>query len=90
MYSKETTVKNPTGLHARPASEFVAAAKKFRCKVQVKRPDEADAVNAKSIVMLLSKAFCKGDTVQIIADGEGDREAVEALIALVDGGFGEI
>lgn len=89
MYCKETTVKNATGLHARPASEFVAAAKKFRSKIRVKRPEEADAVNAKSIVVLLTRGFSKGDIVQVIAEGEDEQEAVEALIALIDGGFGE-
>ncbi len=89
MYSKESIVINPTGLHARPAAEFVAEAKKFDAKIQIKRPNEQDAVNAKSIIMLLSKAFSRGDTVQILADGEDEREAVDRLVALINSGFEE-
>ncbi len=89
MYSKETTVINPSGLHARPAAEFVAAAKRYRARISIQRSGEEDAVNAKSIVMLLSKAFTNGDCIRILAEGEDESAAVDALIALVEGGFGE-
>lgn len=91
MYSRITTVKNPTGLHARPAAELVAAAKKFKCSVKIRTiTDENKApVNAKSIIMLLSLGACQGSQVEILADGEDEREAVDSIIKLIDGGFGE-
>lgn len=89
MYSKESVIINPSGLHARPAAEFVAEAKKYDAKIQIKRFDEKDAVNAKSIVMILSKAFAKGDVVQILADGNDEQLAVDSLVALINSGFSE-
>lgn len=90
MVTKTTVVKNPTGLHARPASSFVTCAGKFKSKITIKRTgDEEDGVNAKSIIMLLTQGFCKNEEVEISAKGEDEIEAVDALIALIDSGFGE-
>lgn len=54
MYQKTTMIKNPSGLHARPASEFIACAKKFNAKIAIGRTNEEEKVNAKSMVLLLS------------------------------------
>lgn len=89
MYSKTTVVKNRTGLHARPASEFVACAAKFSSKVTIKKLGAEKEVNAKSIILLLSLALVQGTEVEISAAGEDETAAVEALVALIDGGFGE-
>ena len=55
MQSASTTIRNKTGLHARPASDFVAAAKGYASKVTIRATDEAEdtAVSAKSIVAIL-------------------------------------
>lgn len=90
MYTKSTTVKNRTGLHARPASDFVNTAKNFKSKINLWRPDEEDeTANAKSIVMLLSLGFGQGETVVVSADGEDEIQAVDTLVELIDSGFGE-
>lgn len=90
MYSKATLVKNPSGLHARPASSFVTCAGKFKSKITIKRTgEEKDGVNAKSIIMLLTQGFCKNEEVEISAIGEDEVQAVDALINLIDSGFGE-
>lgn len=91
MYSRITTVKNPTGLHARPAAELVAEAKKFKSSVKIRTitNENKAPVNAKSIIMLLSLGACQGSQVEILADGEDEREAVDSIIKLIDGGFGE-
>ena len=54
MYSRVTTVCNPTGLHARPATEFVAQAKKYASKITIRNMEEDpdECVNAKSVVLL--------------------------------------
>ena len=55
MYSKCVVMRNPSGLHARPASEFVAKAKSFASKISVRRPgDDSFLGNAKSIIIMLS------------------------------------
>ena len=91
MYQKETTVKNSTGLHARPASDFVKAAKEFESKIKIMRSgsDEDEAVNAKSIVMLLSLGVGKGEKIVVSATGYDEEKAVDTLVELIDSGFGE-
>ncbi|KMZ55164.1 HPr family phosphocarrier protein [Dorea sp. D27] len=90
MYKKTVKIINPTGLHARPASDFVAMAKKFTSKIKIKdlSNDEKPA-NAKSIITLLALGLGKGTDVEIMAEGEDEEKAVESLAALIESGFGE-
>lgn len=92
MSKKQAQLINASGLHARPASDFVKLAKSFRSKITVRSTDapEDEAVNAKSIVMVLSQGFCKGTVVEIAADGEDEQAAAAALAELVASGFGEV
>ena len=91
MYSKCVIMRNPSGLHARPASEFVAKAKGFQSKISVRRPgDDSFLGNAKSIILMLSTGVGQGDSIEILADGQAEQQAVESLTALVESGFGEI
>ncbi len=91
MYTKRTELKNVSGLHARPASEFVSMAKSFESKVTVQRLDdpEAQAANAKSIIKILAQGISVGTPIEIAADGPDEQEAVDKLIELVDSKFGE-
>ncbi len=91
MYSKKVTILNKTGLHARPASEFISMASKFKSRITIKKVggDEEDEANAKSIVMVLSLALAQGTEVEITAKGEDEAEAVDALVELVNSKFGE-
>lgn len=89
MYSRQTSIINETGLHARPAGEFVAEAKKFACKITIGEAGSGKAANAKSIVTLLSLGLNKGKVVEIAAEGDDEQQAVDSLVALVEGGFGE-
>ena len=85
MYAKEFTIQNRTGLHARPASDFVALAATFRSKIELSRAGETDRYNGKSIIMLLTLGLMQGERATLSAEGEDEREAVEALLALVAG-----
>lgn len=91
MYAKVTKVINATGLHARPATEFVNKANLFSSKITIRNfADDANkAVNAKSIVLLLALGLGQGTDVEITANGADEVEAVDSLIALIDSGFGE-
>lgn len=90
MIKRSTVIVNKTGLHARPASEFVQAASKFQSNVTIRRAgSEDDEANAKSIIFLLSLGLCQGDAVELKAEGEDEQEAVDVLTALIDSGFGE-
>jgi phosphocarrier protein HPr len=92
VYSVKSVIINKTGLHARPASEFVSMAKRFACDITVRRTggDDEESVNAKSIVLLLSLGICEGDEIEIVANGEAEQQAVKALVDLLATGFGEI
>jgi len=87
MYEKTVVVKNKTGLHARPAAMFVQTANKFKSEIFLEK--EGKKVNAKSIMGVMSLAVSQGTTVIISAQGDDEREAVEALVELVESKFGE-
>ena len=91
MYTKKILLKNKSGLHARPASELVALAKKFESKITVRNADDENAlpVNAKSIVRLLSAGLSAGTTIEVFAEGQDEAEAVTALIHLIEHGMDE-
>ena len=91
MKSARVTIINPTGLHARPASEFVSKAKQFSSRITIKNAaQEASApVNAKSIIHLLTLGLTQGSVAELTADGEDEAAAIEALKQLVESGLGE-
>jgi len=91
MKTAQTTVKNVSGLHARPASDFVGTAKTFQSAITIRVADRPmdSGVNAKSIIRLLSLGIAAGTRGEIAADGPDEAEAVLALVSLVDSGFGE-
>ena len=89
MVSKQTTIINATGLHARPASAFVMEAKKYQSDITIKDVNKDGAANAKSIMMILAAGLGTGTTVEVSCDGPDEAEALDALVALIDSGFGE-
>ena len=90
MYKRTVKVTNPTGLHARPGSDFVNEAGKFSCKITIRRLDEDDdPVNAKSIAFVLSLGVGKGIEIELAADGADEKEAVDTLIEFIESGLGE-
>ncbi|MDD2971599.1 MAG: HPr family phosphocarrier protein [Lachnospiraceae bacterium] len=89
MTTKTAKIINKTGLHARPASDFVQAAGKFDAEITIKRVGDDEEANAKSIIFLLSLGLCQDEEVEISADGEDEAEAVDKLIELINSGFGE-
>jgi phosphocarrier protein len=91
MYKKTVKVINKRGLHARPGSDFVNAAKGFKSKVTVRRLDEDDEpVNAKSIAFVLSLGISRGVEIELAAAGEDEQEAVDSLVAMITEGFGDL
>lgn len=89
MLARQTIVVNKTGLHARPASDLVLRAKTFESTITIKRTDGGEPVNAKSLVRILGEGMSMGTKVEIAADGSDEKEAVDALIALMASGFDE-
>ena len=87
MYSKTTVIKSATGLHARPASDFITAASKFKSKIVIRKDEDGSEANAKSIVMLLSLALGQNESVTITANGEDEIDAVDALVSMIENDF---
>jgi phosphocarrier protein len=87
MFSRDVTVVNQLGLHARAAARFVHLATRFHAQIRVGR--ESRVMDGKSIMGILLLAAARGTTITISADGPDERDAVEALAQLVASGFGE-
>ena len=87
MFVKEVTVENQVGLHARPATFFIQKANEYKSFIWVEK--EERRVNAKSLLGVLSLGIVKGTTITLIADGADEKEAVAALVDLVNDNFGE-
>ena len=81
MYMKEAVVNNQVGLHARPATFFIQKANEFKSSIWVEKDERR--VNAKSLLGVLSLGIVKGTSINLIADGPDEKEAVEALIELI-------
>ena len=82
MITKEVKISNAIGLHARPATFFIQKANTFKSSVWVEKEDRR--VNAKSLLGILSLGIVNGMTVNLIADGPDENEAVEGLANLID------
>ena len=87
MINREVTINNQVGLHARPATFFIQKANEFKSVIWIEKEDRR--VNAKSLLGVLSLGIVKGTTVNIIADGVDEAEAVETLTDLIDKEFAE-
>jgi phosphocarrier protein len=87
MTSRSVTVVNQLGMHARAAAKFVHLATRFQARVLVAR--ELRQMDGKSIMGILLLAAACGSSLTISADGPDERAAVDALVELVQTGFGE-
>ena len=88
MISKDITIVNNSGLHARPATFFIQKANTYKSAVWLEKEDRR--VSAKSLLGVLSLGIAKGMTVTIIADGMDENAAVNGLTELIDSGFSEL
>jgi phosphotransferase system HPr (HPr) family protein len=90
MPSIDLEVRNPSGLHARPATLFVETAASYQSRITVENLDRGSAaVDAKSILFLLTIGVLSGHHIRITGDGPDADAALEALATLVREGLGE-
>lgn len=87
MISKEVTVLNQVGLHARPATFFIQKANEFKSGIWVVK--EERKVNAKSLLGVLSLGITKGTEITLVADGADEQDAIDELTSLVTSNFVE-
>lgn len=87
MTSQTVTVVNQLGMHARAAAKFVHLATRYNARVKVSR--DRREMDGKSIMGILLLAAARGSVITISAEGSDEHDAVAALVALVQSGFGE-
>jgi len=87
MTSCRVVVVNQLGMHARAAARFVHLATRFESQIKV--AGDSREMDGKSIMGLLLLAAARGTRMTITADGADEAEALAALSALVESGFGE-
>ena len=82
MVSQEFTVKNPTGIHARPASMLVQLCSKMNDEISI--VTDGKAVNPKSILSVLMGGMSKGMKITVNAEGENEEESLKQIMELLD------
>ncbi len=87
MVRRKVEIRNKLGLHARAAARFVQLSSAFDSHITLAR--DSREVNGKSIMGVMMLAAGKGVEIELIADGEDEQEAVEALEQLILDRFGE-
>ena len=87
MISRNITIQNNVGLHARPATFFIQKANSYKSSIWVEKDDRR--VNAKSLLGVLSLGVTRGMQITLIADGQDEVEALHGLEELVSTGFGD-
>ena len=88
MVQAKVTIKNPTGLHLRPAGILCKEALKFD-KATVHFKFHGCEYNAKSVLSVLGACVKSGDEIEFICEGEEEEAAMDAMVKLVEAGLGE-
>ena len=87
MVSQKVVIKNPTGLHLRPAGILCKEAMQFKSHVAFKYRE--NTANAKSVLSVLGACVKCGDEIEIFCDGADEKEALEAIVKAIEEGLGE-
>ena len=88
MISETVVIQNKVGLHSRPATSFIQKANEYKCSVWIEKNERR--VNAKSLLGVLSLGVLQGTEISIIADGPDEKDAIDAMVSLVNSDFSEI
>ena len=85
--SRNVTIVNQLGLHARAATKLAQLCQQFKAHIELVHEDKkADACSVLALLMLASS---KGKTLQVTAEGSDAEVALNAVVALIEQGFGE-
>ena len=82
MISANTTVKNKTGLHARPASELARFCQKYESSLFINSGDTQ--YDLKSIVSIMSMGLKQGTPIEVVAEGPDENEAVNEVVTFIE------
>jgi len=87
MVRQKVVIKNPTGLHLRPAGILCKAAMQYKSLITFTFRDTT--ANAKSVLSVLGACIKCGDEIELICEGEDEKEALAALVNAIESGLGE-
>ncbi len=87
VLTRELTIRNQCGIHARPAALFVKTASRYDSDVTVEK--DGNKVSGKSIMGLMTLEASNGSKLKVTADGTDAETVLNELQSLVDGKFGE-
>ncbi|MCR1843006.1 HPr family phosphocarrier protein [Murimonas intestini] len=87
MVSQRVVVKNPTGLHLRPAGILCKTAMQFKSLITF--TFQNTTANAKSVLSVLGACVKSGDEVEFVCEGEDEKEALKTIIEAIESGLGE-
>ena len=87
MISRELTICNKLGLHARAASKLVNCASRFASEIWLQRGERE--INGKSIMGVLTLAAGRGTQITVHADGQDEAQALDEIEKLIQDRFGE-
>ena len=87
MVSQKVVIKNPTGLHLRPAGNLCKEAMQFKSLITFTFRD--NTANAKSVPSVLGACVKCGDEIELTCEGADEEEALKALVSAIGSGLGE-
>ena len=87
VITKELSIINRLGLHARAAAQFVKTANQYSSEITIEK--EGEQVNAKSIMGILMLAAACGSRITVTIDGDDAEKAMTSIEEMVNDGFGE-
>ena len=86
MVSQKVTIKNPTGLHLRPAGILCKEAMQFKPHVTFRYRENTQ--NAKTL-SVLGACIKSGDEIELVCEGEDEKEALTSIVTAIENGLGE-
>ena len=87
MVSQKVTIKNPTGLHIRPAGILCQEAMHFKSHITFRYQE--NIANAKSVLSVLGACIKSGDEIELVCEGEDETEALKTLVTAIENGLGD-
>ena len=87
MVSQKVKIKNPTGLHLRPAG--ILCKEEMQYKSLVTFHYRGNTANAKSVLSVLGACIKFGDEIEFVCEGDDEDEALKAMVEAVESGLGE-
>jgi len=87
MVSQKVVIKNPTGLHLRPAGILCKEAMQFTSHITFSFREST--ANAKSVLSVLGACVKSGDEIEVCCEGADEQEALSAIVKVIEDGLGE-